>query len=344
MSDLTIHPVILCGGSGTRLWPRSRKHKPKPFLPLVGERTLFEATLDRCTGEDLFAEPIVVAGPAHVPHIVGQAGKVPTVIVEPAAKNTAPAIALAAALLPDDALMLVCPSDHHIADPAAFAQTARAAARLAAEDWMVSFGIAPERPETGYGYIRRGEPIDGGYRIDRFVEKPDRANAERFLAEGGHDWNGGIFAFRAGAFLAELERHRPAMAEAVRKAVAGGHYDGQEFHPSPEPFAEIAGESVDYAVMENTERAAVVPAEMGWSDIGNWEALRDARGGDPHGNRLHGRVELIDCRNVLVETDGARVSVIGLEDVIVVVDGDEVLVTSAAGAQLVGKLTGAAQQ
>ena len=253
-------------------------------------------------------------------------------------------LGIAAALLPADAVMLVCPSDHHIADSAAFTATARAAARLAAEDWMVAFGIAPDRPETGYGYIRTGDAIEGGHRVDRFVEKPDRPTAERFLAEGGHAWNGGIFAFRAGAFMDELERHRPEMAEAVRKAVAGGHYQGQEFHPAAEPFAEIAGESVDYAVMENTDRAAVVPADMGWSDIGDWRALRDAREADDAANRVAGRVELVECRNVLVDTDGPRVSVIGLEDVIVVVDGDEVLVTSAAGAQLVGKLSGAASQ
>jgi mannose-1-phosphate guanylyltransferase/mannose-6-phosphate isomerase len=344
MSDPLVHPVILCGGSGTRLWPRSRKHKPKPFLPLIGERTLFQATLDRCAAEDLFAEPIVVAGAGHVPHVVDQAGRPPTVVVEPAAKNTAPAIALAAALLPEDAIMLVCPSDHHIADGAAFTAAVRAAAALAADDWMVSLGIAADRPETGYGYIRRGEAIPGGYRVDRFVEKPDLATAERFLAEGGHSWNGGIFAFRAGAFLAELAEHRPAMAEAVRLAVAGGRYEGQEFHPLAEPFGEIVAESVDYAVMESTRRAAVVPVEMGWSDIGNWEALRDARPGDAEGNRVHGPAELVDCRNVLIESNGPRVSVIGLEDVIVVVEGDEVLVTSAAGAQKVGKLSGAAGQ
>ena len=344
MTEPTIHPVILCGGSGTRLWPRSRKAKPKPFLPLVGDRTLFEATLDRWLDEDHFAEPVIVAGAAHIEHIAEQAGPEATVIVEPAAKNTAPAIGLAAALLPADSIMLVCPSDHHIADSASFTAAARAAAKLAAEDWMVAFGIAPDRPETGYGYIRTGEQIEGGNRVDRFVEKPDRATAERFLAEGGHAWNGGIFAFRAGAFMDELEQHRPAMAEAVRKAVAGGRYDGQEFHPAAEPFADISGESVDYAVMENTQRAAVVPADMGWSDIGNWEALRDARPGDEAGNRTSGEVELVECRNVLVETDGPRVSVIGLDDVIVVVDGDEVLVTSAAGAQLVGKLSGAANQ
>jgi mannose-1-phosphate guanylyltransferase/mannose-6-phosphate isomerase len=339
-----IHPVILCGGSGTRLWPRSRKDRPKPFLPLVGERTLFEATLDRWLDEDNFAEPVIVAGAVHVPLIAEQAGETATIIVEPEAKNTAPAIGLAAALLPADSIMLVCPSDHHIADSASFTAAARAAAKLAAEDWMVAFGIAPDRPETGYGYIRTGEKIEGGNRVDRFVEKPDRATAERFLAEGGHAWNGGIFAFRAGAFMDELEQHRPAMAEAVRKAVAGGRYEGQQFHPAAEPFADISGESVDYAVMENTTRAAVVPADMGWSDIGNWEALRDARPGDEAGNRTSGEVELVECRNVLVETDGPRVSVIGLDDVIVVVDGDEVLVTSAAGAQLVGKLSGAANQ
>lgn len=348
MSDPVIHPVILCGGSGTRLWPRSRKAKPKPFLPLVGERTLFEATLDRSARDDSFAEPVIVAGSAHTCHIAEQAPADATVIVEPAAKNTAPAIGLAAALLPADAIMLVCPSDHHIADVDAFAGAARAAARLAADDWMVAFGITPDRPETGYGYIRMGETIAGGpqnaWRVDRFVEKPDRETAERFLAEGGHAWNGGIFAFRAGAFMDELARHRPDMAQAVRRAVAGGRYDGQEFHPAAEAFADIAGESVDYAVMENTTRAAVVPADMGWSDIGNWEALRDARSGDDAGNRAHGNVELVECRNVLVETDGPRVSVIGLEDIIVVVDGDEVLVTSASGAQLVGKLSGAANQ
>ena len=344
MNQLTIHPVILCGGSGTRLWPRSRKAKPKPFLPLVGERTLFEATLDRWLDEDHFAEPVIVAGAAHIEHIAEQAGEDATVIVEPEAKNTAPAIGLAAALLPADSIMLVCPSDHHIADSASFTAAARAAAKLAADDWMVAFGIAPDRPETGYGYIRAGEAIDGGHRVDRFVEKPDRATAEQFLAEGDHAWNGGIFAFRAGAFMDELGEHRPAMAEAVRKAVAGGRYEGQQFHPAAEPFADISGESVDYAVMENTQRAAVVPADMGWSDIGNWEALRDARPGDEAGNRTSGDVELVECRNVLVETDGPRVSVIGLEDVIVVVDGDEVLVTSAAGAQLVGKLSGAAKQ
>ncbi|MCT2557480.1 sugar phosphate nucleotidyltransferase [Tsuneonella sp. YG55] len=344
MSSDTITPVILCGGSGTRLWPRSRKDRPKPFLPLTGERTLFQATLDRCRGEG-FADPVVVAGAAHAARVEEQAGDGVTLIVEPAAKNTAPAIGLAAALLPPEAIMLVCPSDHHIADPRAFVAAARAAGRMAEEDWMVAFGIAPDRPETGYGYIRLGEAIDGGgYRVDRFVEKPDRATAERFLAEGGHAWNGGIFAFRAGAFLDELALHRPEMAQAVRRAVGDGRRAERLFHPAAASFASITAESVDYAVMENTRRAAVVPADMGWSDIGNWQALRDVLERDAAGNHAPQGAELVDCRGVLVASDGPRVSVIGLEDVIVVVDGDEVLVTRAADAQKVGKLRGALDQ
>ena len=343
---LPLIPVLLCGGSGTRLWPRSRKQAPKPFLPLVGEETLFEATLTRCSGEGDFAPPIVVTGRAHLAHVETQSAAVAgsRVIVEPEARNTAAAIALAAGRLPADAIMLVCPSDHHIADEVAFREAARAAANLAEKDWLVALGIAATGPETGYGYIRRGAPLDGGFQIERFVEKPDRATAEAFVADGNYSWNGGIFAFRAGMFLDELRRHRPAMAEAVEEALAKGHEEGTAFYPEAASFARIEAESVDYAVMEPTTRAAMVPVWMGWSDIGNWHALRDARQGDESGNRTRGNVELVDCRDVLVETDGPRISVIGLKDVAVVVDGDEVLVTTMAGAQKVGKLSGALNQ
>lgn len=342
-----IVPVILCGGSGTRLWPRSRAVKPKPFLPLVGDSTLFEATLSRCASESGFAPPIVVTGAAHLPHVEEQLAGSPgaRIIVEPAAKNTAAAIALAALRLPEDSVMLVCPSDHHIGDCAAFTRAARQAASLAEEGWLVSFGIEAKTPETGFGYLRRGEPIDEkGYRVDRFVEKPDLDRARQFLAEGTYAWNGGIFAFRAGDFLAELEAYRPAILDAVRRAVSAGVEDNHRFYPEAEAFSSVQSESVDYAVMENTARAAMVPADMNWSDIGNWQALHEARERDEVGNATTGRVELVDCRNVLVDTDGPRVSVIGLENVIVVVDGDEVLVTSAAGTQKVGKLQGAVNQ
>jgi mannose-1-phosphate guanylyltransferase/mannose-6-phosphate isomerase len=342
-----IVPVILCGGSGTRLWPRSRAARPKPFLPLVGEQTLFEAALARCADRTRFAAPIVVSGLAHAALVEEQLGKAADalLVVEPAARNTAAAIALAALRLPPEAVMLVCPSDHHIADAEAFGAAALRAAALAAEGWLVAFGIAATAPETGYGYIRRGEALgEGAFRVAQFVEKPDRARAEAFLADGSYAWNGGIFAFAAGAFLAELETHRPDIARAARNADAAGRQEGRRFHPDALAFTAIVGESVDYAVMENTPRAAVVPVAMGWSDIGNWQALHAARPQDAGGNSVSGRAELVGCRNVLVESDGPRVSVIGLEGVIVVVDGDEVLVTSADGAQLVGKLDGASNQ
>ena len=342
-----IVPVILCGGSGTRLWPRSRAVKPKPFLPLVGDKTLFEATLQRCPAEAGFGSPVVVTGKAHLEHVEAQLGDDPgaAIIVEPAAKNTAAAIALAALRLPEDAVMLVCPSDHHIGDCEAFAAAANVAGTLAREGWLVSFGIEAKAPETGFGYLKRGEAVSQhGFRVAQFVEKPDLERATAFLAEGIYSWNGGIFAFRVKDFLEELAAHRPALAEAVNKAVAGGRADGRRFHPDPEAFGTINSESVDYAVMENTARAAMVPADMAWSDIGNWQALHAARPRDEAGNSTAGPVELVDCRNVLADSDGPRVSIIGLENVMVVVDGNEVLVTTAAGAQKVGKLSGALNQ
>ncbi|MET1755151.1 sugar phosphate nucleotidyltransferase [Novosphingobium sp. RD2P27] len=340
-------PVILCGGSGTRLWPRSRASKPKPFLPLVGDKTLFEATLARCPASAGFAPPIVVTGAPHLGYVEAQSGDVPgsTIVVEPCARSTAAAIALAALRLPGDAVMLVCPSDHHIGDPEAFVRAAHTAAELAQEGWLVSFGIEATTPETGFGYIKRGEPINShGFRTAQFVEKPDLRRAQAFLAEGIYSWNGGIFAFRVSDFLGELGTHRPAILQQVREAVESGTADGRQFHPEREAFAKAPSESVDYAVMENTQRAAMVPADMAWSDIGNWPALHAARERNEAGNCARGEVELVDCRNVLVDSDGPRVSVIGLEGVYVVVDGDDIMITTAEGAQKVGKLSGAVNQ
>lgn len=327
-----IVPVILCGGSGTRLWPHSRPERPKPFLPLLGGESLFQETLARVADPAIFAPPLVVTGAALAGLVEEQLqqGSGAQAIVEPAAKNTAPAIALAAHCLPPDALMLVCPSDHHIADVPAFIEAVRKAAALASEGYLVAFGIAAQRPETGYGYLERGEALGEGWRIARFIEKPPLDDAELYLASGRHCWNGGIFLFRVRDYLAELAAQRPEMAQAVAS--------GDE-----EAFTAIAGESVDYAVMEGTARAAMVEADMGWSDIGNWQSLRDARAGeaDGDGNILRGPADLIDCRNVMVQSDGPRVSVVGIEDAIVVVENGEVLVTSAAGAASVGKLKGA---
>lgn len=347
---MQIVPVILCGGSGTRLWPRSRAAKPKPFLPLVGDSTLFEASLARCPAHLGFSAPVVVTGTRHLDHVEAQLAAAPEamVIVEPAPRNTAAAIALAACRLPDDAVMLVCPSDHHIGSPEVFAEVACDAVALANDGWLVSFGIEATAPDTGFGYLKCGEAIDGtsGYRTAQFVEKPDLERAKAFLADGGYAWNGGIFAFRVGDFMAELAVHRPKIASKVREAVAKGTEDGHRFYPESATFAAVPSDSVDYAIMENTARAAMVLADMNWSDIGNWQALHDALERDGSGNSVRGigAAELVDCTNVLVDSDGPRVSVIGLENVVVVIDGDEVLVTTAQGVQKVGKLAGAVNQ
>lgn len=340
--------MILCGGSGTRLWPVSRKATPKPFLPLVSNETLFEQVVRRVAQDDCFAAPIVVAGASHSKLVLSQLSDTPgaQLVIEPAAKNTAPAIALAAAMLPKDAVMLVCPSDHHIADPTAFRSAALAAAALAREDYLVSFGIAADRPETGYGYLRRGEPLTGGFAIREFVEKPNRACAETYLASGEYSWNGGIFAFRAGHLLDQLAAYRPEMARLVTEAVAGGHSTGACFHPAAEPFGQIGAESIDYAVMENATRAAMVPADMGWSDIGDWAALARALAGeaDDTGNIVRGRADLAQCSNVLAISDGPRISAVGLEGICIIVSGEDVLVTTHGGAQAVGKLPLAVNQ
>ncbi|UOR15723.1 mannose-1-phosphate guanylyltransferase [Qipengyuania aquimaris] len=331
-----IQPVVLCGGSGTRLWPLSRPDRPKPFLPLLGERTLFQQTLDRTADRSRFSDPIIVAGGAHTRMIANQAGP-HHLIVEPDAKNTAPAIALAAARVPRETVLLVCPSDHHIGDEVAFLEGIEAAKTLAEQGMLVCFGIAPDRPETGYGYIERGEALETGHVVSRFVEKPDSEAAERYLASGKFVWNGGIFLFRAGDYLDELAKHRPDMATLVDEAVAGGRSEGDTFYPGAAPFGEISSESVDYAVMEATERAAVVSADMGWSDIGDWNALmlaREAAGLD----LCASGTQSVEAGGIMTVSDGPQISVVGLNDVIVVADGDEVLVLSRDAAQSVRQL------
>jgi mannose-1-phosphate guanylyltransferase/mannose-6-phosphate isomerase len=267
------------------------------------------------------------------------------IIIEPTARNTAPAIGLAAERLSADKIIMVFPSDHYISDTDAFIDAATTAAVLAQKGWLVAFGIEATAPETGFGYIRRGDSLsDCTYRIAQFVEKPNLASAEKYLADGNYFWNGGIFCFTAGQYLEQLANSRPAMRQAIKESVSDGRDDGELFYPNSVLFSEIIGESIDYAVMEQAKIGAVVPVSMGWSDIGNWHALQEARNNGAEKNLTRGPAELIDCHNVMTDSDGPRVSVIGLEDVIVVVDGGEVLVTTRAGAQKVGQLAGAREQ
>lgn len=349
MTARNIVPVILSGGSGTRLWPMSRPEKPKQLLALNAEQTMLQLTALRTAGAG-FSAPLVVANAAHSDMIDEQLGEIGTapsaVILEPMGRNTAPAIALAAlAAGGGEEALLVMPSDHVIADVPAFHAAIRAALPLVADGWLVTFGIAPDAPETGYGWIKVGERLaDGVHRVARFVEKPPLDAAEAMLASGDHAWNGGIFLFRADRFLGELGQHAPAILEAAQNAIANGHREGNRFHPDPRAFAASPSESVDYAVMEKADRVAVVPVSMGWSDLGSWDALHaiseqdEAGNATQSGSSLGGDVIALDTSNCLVRSDGIRIATVGVSDLIVVASGNDVLIVPRGRSQEVKTL------
>jgi mannose-1-phosphate guanylyltransferase/mannose-6-phosphate isomerase len=299
-----IHPVILSGGSGTRLWPMSRSLYPKQLLALVGERSLLQETALRVAGDRGFSAPLVVANEEHRFIIAEQLREIgvaaEALILEPVGRNTAPAacvaaLRLAAAMAPGDpdALMLVLASDHAIADLDAFHGAVDRAAAAGRAGYLVSLGITPDRPETGYGYIATGKPVkgcDGAFAIKQFVEKPDAETAERYVASGEYFWNASIFLFPVKGYLAELERLRPEMLAACKKALDGAKADADFVRLDKAAFAACPGDSIDYAVMEHTARAAVVPVGMGWSDLGSWDALWEMGQKDERGNALAGNV------------------------------------------------------
>lgn len=327
MSEIT--PAILSGGSGTRLWPLSRRATPKQFLEFTPGGTMLAQTLARTPQDEAgFAAPVIVCNAAHAELVARHcAGRDATIILEPAARNTAPAIALAALVLPSDALMLVMPSDHVIADVEAFRRAVAAAAPLAAEGWLVTFGVEPDAPETGYGYIERGEAVaEGLFRVGRFVEKPDLATAQAYLATGNYSWNAGIFLFRAGTYLDTLAVHAPEMLASAKAAMAGAQHEGAFVRPDANAFAASPSDSIDYAVMEKADRVAVAPVDMGWSDIGSWDALYALSDKDAHGNACAGEVEHIDIAGCLVRSDGPLVTLCGVEDLIVIATGDSVMI------------------
>ncbi|WP_022686667.1 mannose-1-phosphate guanylyltransferase/mannose-6-phosphate isomerase [Sphingomonas phyllosphaerae] len=325
-----IVPVILSGGSGTRLWPMSRPEKPKQMLALTASDTMLQLTAARAHG-DAFAAPIVVANAAHADAVEEQLGAIgaqpSALILEPAGRNTAPAIALAALSAGADQAMLVMPSDHVIADRDAFHAAIHAALPLVEQGWLITFGITPDAPETGYGYIKVGDELAPGiHRVARFVEKPKRDVAEAMIASGDHAWNGGIFLFRADAYLGALERFAPAILAAARSACAGARREGVRVYPDAAAFAASPSDSIDYAVMEKADRVAVVPVTMGWSDVGSWDALHAISDRDDRDNVVSGDVVMLDSRNCLVRSDGARVAMVGVEDLIVVASGNDILI------------------
>lgn len=331
-----IIPVILSGGAGTRLWPLSTPERPKQFHDLSGAETMLRLTAARVSDRSRFAAPIIVASAAHAEAIEAQLDDIGALILEPVGRNTAPAIALAALSVRPEDLLLVMPSDHVIADPDAFQAAIDRAAAAAVDGWLMTFGIAPDRPETGYGYIRRGAAIgEGAFAVDRFVEKPDAATAAAYLAEGGYDWNGGIFLFRAGDLLGGLEQHAPDILSVTRGALAAGTSDGRRITPDPESFAAVRAQSIDHALMEVAGRVGVVPVAMGWSDLGSWDALYELGGKDADGNVVSGPARLIDTSGTLVHSTGPKVLTVGVSDLIVVATGDTVLILPRGESQRV---------
>lgn len=340
---LPIVPVILSGGSGTRLWPLSRAVSPKQFHALNGDKTLFQETALRLHGQG-FQPPIVICNHEHR-FIVGAqleaVGIQPgSVLVEPVGRNTAPAVAIAALQLEKqpEALLLISPADHVIRRPEQFYAAVRSAAAIARQGYLVTFGIDPATPETGYGYIKRGQALnDTAFAIAQFVEKPDRAAAERYVADGQYYWNSGIFLFRARDYLTELERLQPAMLAACRAALAEAKQD-LFFYRLGDSFAGINGDSIDYAVMEHAAKAAVVPVAMGWSDVGSWTAVWQDGVKDAGGNVLHGDTVTLNTENCYIQSESKLIATIGIRDLVVVATRDAVLVADKRSDQQIKQL------
>jgi len=352
LTQSKIVPVILSGGSGSRLWPLSRRLRPKQFLSLYSDNSLFRDTLDRVTG-DLFEAPLAICNDDHrflVAEIFREAdSRGGDIILEPVARNTAPAIAAAALSIANadpDALMLVLPSDHVITDQKGFLAAVGIAAEAARAGSLVTFGMAPTKPETGYGYIRRGAPheaVDGCFDVEKFVEKPDATTANDYLRSGDYLWNSGMFLFRAGALIEEMERHCPDIIARCREAVAKGRRDLTFLRLDEAAFGAATSISIDHAVMEKTDRAVVVPASFGWSDIGAWSALWEISETDGANNVVLGDAIVDDVSDCYIRSEKPLVAAIGVSDLVIVATDDTVFIAPKGRAQeaknIVARLT-----
>ncbi|WP_193754360.1 mannose-1-phosphate guanylyltransferase/mannose-6-phosphate isomerase [Microbulbifer sp. Q7] len=338
-------PVILCGGTGSRLWPLSREAYPKQFLPLTGNQTMLQATALRLDGLTGVQPPILVCNENHrfaAAEQLLEVDRTPqSILLEPCARNTAPAIALAALAAAEqggDPLLLVLPADHVVADAEGFRKAVTAATALAENGHLVTFGIVPTSPETGYGYIRSGDAVAEGWKVAEFVEKPDLPTAEQYLASGEYNWNSGMFLFRASRYLEELAQHHPQMLEACRAAFAGAVRDLDFTRIDGDAFSRCPADSVDYAVMEKTESAAVVPMQAGWSDVGSWSALWELAERDESDNLLRGDVLAEDASGCLVHGGDRLVGILGVRDLVVVDTDDALMVADKSRVQEVKTL------
>jgi len=341
-----IYPVILSGGVGSRLWPTSRALYPKQLLPLVSEKAMLLETAIRVAG-DGFADPLIVSNDEHrfiIAQQMHEAGVTPLAhILEPVGRNTAPAAAAAAAFIQardPQGVLLILPADHHIANVDAFKAAIVHGAELASAGKLVTFGVLPTGPETGYGYIKRGAKLADGsaYAVERFVEKPDAETAREYLDDGGYDWNAGIFMFRADTIIEEMRAHCPEIVACAAEAVVKGARDLDFLRLESASFSACPSDSIDYAVMEHTSSAAVVPVDMGWSDIGSWSALWEIGEKDEAGNVLSGDVIVEDTKNCLVRSESGLAATIGVENLVIVDTGDVLLVASRDRVQDVKKI------
>ncbi len=333
---MKIYPVILSGGSGTRLWPLSRSAQPKQLLPLVTAKTMLQDTVLRLSDWPELMQPLFVCGNEHrfmIAEQMREIGVAPLgILLEPEGKNTAPAVAAAAHYLMGidaDAVMLVLPADHVINDVSAFRAALLRAAGAVNDGALATFGIVPSGPETGYGYIRRGSALaksEGCFSVERFVEKPDLATAESFVADGSYYWNSGMFLFRANCYLEELKQFQPDMAASCATAVSAAYRDLDFCRLDEKSFAACASDSIDYAVMEHTTHAVIVPADIGWSDVGSWSALWEVLHGDIDGNVVRGDTYIDGVKNSLVRSESRFVAAIGVTDLVIVETADAVLV------------------
>ena len=327
-------PVILSGGSGTRLWPLSRGHYPKQFLPLVSDHTMVQETVLRLDGLKGLKAPLAVCNEDHrfmMAEQLWEIGVKPAaIILEPMGRNTAPAVAMAAlTATSEDDVLLILPADHVISDLDIFHKAVVQAKALAEQGFLVTFGIVPTEPETGYGYIKRDTLQHGSaYSVAAFVEKPDAETAKHYLKSGDFYWNSGMFAFKAGSFLTELEKFNPDMLAICRQALKAAKVDMDFVRLDKEIFSTCPADSIDYAVMEKTDKAVVIPLDAGWNDVGSWSALWDVTDKDPFGNAICGDVLTVDTRNSFIHAQSKLVAVIGVNDLVVVETDDAVMISS----------------